>query len=326
MIMRSFKYIVLSLVGLLAFAGPATAQLLPDNEVQLVAYWEVGDKYYYQNESTKSLIQGTDTTVVEKSAALVSFEVLAQTDSTYRLRYDSSDYKHSDYIRMQTMEVIDKTVGPMPIDFETNEFGEPLAILPLEWGKISDAMVDACVDEVMLRLDSLRLDRDMVSEYLRSALNPDLIQHAAEDEISKLFQFHGHRFTIDEHYPYQAEFPNFFSAGGTILMNGEFWVSGKNTNEDVVEILVYQIADPENLKEAAVAYLRSLGLDVDSEEARKELTALAYNLEDYMLYRFHLGTGWLLNYVHVREVVAYNGDTPVRHDYQGNSYEIILED
>ena len=48
------KKVFLPLVGLLAGLLPAFAQMMPDSTVQVVAYWNVGDKYLYQVENIKS--------------------------------------------------------------------------------------------------------------------------------------------------------------------------------------------------------------------------------------------------------------------------------
>jgi len=47
------------LILLSLFAGviPAFSQIMPDNSVQVVAYWNLGDKYDYQIENTKYRIE-----------------------------------------------------------------------------------------------------------------------------------------------------------------------------------------------------------------------------------------------------------------------------
>ncbi|MBQ3846298.1 MAG: hypothetical protein II761_01920, partial [Bacteroidales bacterium] len=61
---RSLSLAVIAL-GTLLPSVSSHAQMPSDSLVQLVAYWELGDKFSYNTSTTKSQIVGKDTTVVE---------------------------------------------------------------------------------------------------------------------------------------------------------------------------------------------------------------------------------------------------------------------
>lgn len=319
------KYSISFLLVLLAMQSPVSAQMVSDSLVQLVSYWSVGDKYEFRNEQVKALINGNDTTVTEKSAALVTLEVIEETDSTYTVRYDSGDYQHSDYLRMKMVESIDKNIGPMPVDIITNQLGQPQTILPLSWETISDKVIDGCVAEVMERLDGASIDREQLEQWIRTLISPAVVQQSVEAEIVKLFQFHGRRYEIGTHYEYEIAISNMFDPSGDgIPVHGEFWVSRENTNEEMVEFCVYQRADPAILKDVAVEYLKSTGIDVDNDEAKRSLASISYELSDIMVYRYHLGTGWPLYIASFRDVLSFKDGELARHDYTEESFTILL--
>ena len=91
------KRLIPILAGLFAGIMPAFAQMLPDSTVQVVAYWELGDKQKYQVETAKYRIAQGDTTVVEKSAEIFEFEVVAADEEKgYRVKVTSLETQYSD--------------------------------------------------------------------------------------------------------------------------------------------------------------------------------------------------------------------------------------
>lgn len=327
---RLFSLLALGLVLLLP-SRSLSAQMLADSLVQLVAYWNVGDKYPYWEEHTKIQIAGTDTTVLEKSAELKTLEVLAADENSYRLRMSRTDYQHSDYLRMKTMESINKLIGP--IEFETSEMGELKWVLPIDWGRISDAMVQACVDEVLQKVDAPKPDRGTVMTLLHSLLSPATIKTAVTTELTDMFQFHGRQYKIGEKYPLQDEVPSLIpSLDQSIGISGSMWVDVVVDEEDeypdqeVLDVHVFQKADSESLTRMVIDSMRAMGLDVDSEEAQRELRGVSYQLRDAMIYRFHLETGWPLYHIHARNMYLIRDGEVVKQNRILDEWEILLEE
>ena len=75
------KRSILLLFSFFACLISASAQMMPDSTVQVIAYWEVGDKYNYQVEDSKYKVKnGTDTTDVERAAHLLTLEIVDATN------------------------------------------------------------------------------------------------------------------------------------------------------------------------------------------------------------------------------------------------------
>ena len=121
------------LVGLFAGILPASAQMLPDSTVQVVAYWALGDKQIYQAESAKYKIEQGDTTVVEKSASILEFKVVsADEEKGYRLQVTTLESQYSDPTQEAIDEAMLKLLGSDSFYFETGPHGDFLRVLPIE--------------------------------------------------------------------------------------------------------------------------------------------------------------------------------------------------
>lgn len=76
----------------------AAAQMMPDSTVQIVSYWQVGDKYAYTCErSSKEVDAQGDTTSRKYSMETMEFEVVGMTDETYQLKLSYKDSEYSDF-------------------------------------------------------------------------------------------------------------------------------------------------------------------------------------------------------------------------------------
>ena len=142
------------LIPLLAalFAGmiPAFAQMLPDSTVQVVAYWSLGDKQKYQLESVKYQIAQGDTTVVEKTAQILEFEVVAADEEKgYRMKVTTLETEYSDPTKEAVDEAMQEQLGSVAYYFETGPNGEFLRVLPVEGlEEKQEAVAQAVVEAV----------------------------------------------------------------------------------------------------------------------------------------------------------------------------------
>ena len=119
---RTLSLAIIAL-GTLLPSVSSHAQMPSDSLVQLVAYWELGDKFSYNTSTTKSQIVGKDTTVVEHETDITTYEVVAADDKMYRLRYTTSNESSNNPLYAPVYDVIHKLTALSPIEFETDELG-----------------------------------------------------------------------------------------------------------------------------------------------------------------------------------------------------------
>ena len=328
------KKTILLILGLFAGVISALAQMMPDSTYQIVAYWEVGDKYNYQVEQTKYKVKnGTDTTDVERSAHLLTLEIVDATDSTYRVRVKADNYQYSNQQKEARTEGLVQQYGNEPFEFETDEFGTFRRIL------ISDEQIEAVypvLDDIVDRTaNDQNMDavaRDAYRKMMRQMFTKEKVIGIYEEEITPLLIFHGKRLNHDTEVEYDTELPSALGDDVPIQMKGLIWVDQEWTDEYSIVIhsdldsgkegmLPYMNAFVENLKS-------SLGNGVN-EEAVKEMQSIIengeFNRTDSMVEEIHLDTGWPIYYEYEQRVILKNGDMS-QEQYQDKTVKLILED
>jgi len=298
------------LVGLFAGILPASAQMLPDSTVQVVAYWALGDKQIYQAESAKYKIEQGDTTVVEKSASILEFKVVsADEEKGYRLQVTTLESQYSDPTQEAIDEAMLKLLGSDSFYFETGPHGDFLRVLPIEGlEEQQEALVQAVWEAVKeKRPEAAQLN---MLPLIRQSLTPEALAQSAYAEISPLFMYHGNRFDVDEEFPIEDEIPALIG-GGTMKMAGSFWVDEELTDEYSVVLRMYKEADQEQLKPLIESILGSLLQTVaptpeQGEDVQSSIDEAFRNahmtLDDYLYEEIHLSTGWPIDWSFSRAV------------------------
>ena len=327
------KRLIPILAGLFAGILPAFAQMLPDSTVQVVAYWELGDKQIYQVENVKYKIEKGDTTVVEKSAQILEIKVVAADEEKgYRLKVTTMESQYSD----PTLEAIDeamlKVLGADAYYFETGPHGEFLRVLPPDgMEEQQEALVQAVWEAVKVKKpEAAQLN---MLPLIRQTLSPEAFTLAATGEISPLFMYHGSRFDIREEFPIQDEIPALIG-NGTMKMKGQFWVDEELTDDYSVVLRMYKEADQEQLKPVLESILGSLIQTIAPEPVQGEdiqaaleeaLQNAKMTMDDYIYEEIHLGSGWPIDWSFSRAT-----EVEIDGEHQGQLIEknvrIIVED
>ena len=329
---RSLSLAVIAL-GTLLPSVSSHAQMPSDSLVQLVAYWELGDKFSYNTSTTKSQIVGKDTTVVEYETDITTYEVVAADDKMYRLRYTTSNESSNNPLYAPVYDVIHKLTALSPIEFETNELGSFQRMLPLEWDKLTDDALEEFINGAVEKNDTLKEGKEMFSNMLRSLIQPSTFQMAYQSAFEGMLMFHGLEYKIGEEYSYQYESPNLFVPdGNTITMNCVYWIDEDNTDEDFLTIRSYQEADQDDFKETVITMLQnmigSIGEDFTENmrtEREKALDSMDVSITTDGVSRFHLGSGWPVYSYQIKEVLINLNGAEYRHELTENESEIILD-
>lgn len=326
---RSLSLAVIAL-GTLLPSVSSHAQMPSDSLVQLVAYWELGDKFSYNTSTTKSQIVGKDTTVVEYETDITTYEVVAADDKMYRLRYTTSNESSNNPLYAPVYDVIHKLTALSPIEFETDELGSFQRMLPLEWDKLTDAALEEFINGAVEKNDTLKEGKEMFSNMLRSLIQPSTFQMAYQSSIEETLKYHGLQYKIGEEYSYQYESPNLFVPdGNTITMNCVYWIDEDNTDEDFLTIRSYQEADQDDFKETVKTMLKnvigSAGEDLPEEELEKAIASMDVSITTNGVARFHLGSGWPIYYYQKKDVIILKDGVEEQHQLIENECEIILD-
>ena len=302
------------LIPLLAalFAGmiPAFAQMLPDSTVQVVAYWSLGDKQKYQLESVKYQIAQGDTTVVEKTAQILEFEVVASDEEKgYRMKVTTLETEYSDPTKEAVDEAMQEQLGSVAYYFETGPNGEFLRVLPVEGLEEKQEAVAQAVVEAVKKKNPAAAQLNLLP-LVRQAVSPEAVVLTVTGELAPLFMYHGNRFDMDEEFPIEDEIPAVIGSG-TMKMAGTFWVDEDMTDDFSVVLRMYKAADPEQMKpflgsilDNLVQSMASTPEDADEAQAavNEALQTARMSVEDFLYEEIHLGTGWPIDWSFSREV------------------------
>ena len=302
------------LIPLLAalFAGmiPAFAQMLPDSTVQVVAYWSLGDKQKYQLESVKYQIAQGDTTVVEKTAQILEFEVVAADEEKgYRMKVTTLETEYSDPTKEAVDEAMQEQLGSVAYYFETGPNGEFLRVLPVEGLEEKQEAVAQAVVEAVKKKNPAAAQLNLLP-LVRQAVSPEAVVLTVTGELAPLFMYHGNRFDMDEEFPIEDEIPAVIGSW-TMKMAGTFWVDEDMTDDYSVVLRMYKAADPEQMKpflgsilDNLVQSMASTPEDADEAQAavNEALQTARMSVEDFLYEEIHLGTGWPIDWSFSREV------------------------
>ena len=322
------KRTVLSVMSFLcAFCVSCFAQMMPDSTVQVVAYWSLGDKYSYQVEGEKGVISGADTTITEKSAEILTLEVVDETDSTYTLRVSYDDFQHSDYARMAANEAIEKIYGKTWFNVVTDTYGSFLRLeLPESYQQAGAGIVSETVSSIAKKNGLNREARRKVESLMESLLAPDAFAMAAVGEIAPLLFFHGGRYDLSEEIEYVEDMNLLFGDGGTIKANGRAWVDEDYTDEESVVMRIYRTPDRDSFRPYFMSLLSSIIQAIAPGVTGTDETYSLYDMdmEDYIVEEIHLGSGWPLYYEQTRYVEVWHGDEMISEQYDSRTVDIIL--
>ena len=117
-------YALLPILAALVVPGKASAQMMPDSTVQIIAYWEVGDQVDYTSLKREYDIDAEgNETQKSSSSETVHFEVVAATDTSYTLKVTYDDIFD---IRTSEFSLTDEELASLPNPaylIRTDEFG-----------------------------------------------------------------------------------------------------------------------------------------------------------------------------------------------------------
>ena len=322
------KRILLIVLFLGAFFGSCFAQMMPDSTVQVIAYWSLGDKYNYQVEEEKGFISGTDTTIVEKSAEILTLEVVDETDSTYTLKVSYDDFQHSDYARMAANEAIEKVYGKTWFNVVTDMNGSFLSIeVPDYFSQAGSTAISEAVNTIAAEKGLSKEERQMAEAVMNAMIKPEAFTAVAIGEIAPLLFFHGARFDLAGEYEYEEDMTSVFGDRASIKAYSSLWVDEDYTDEESVVMRIYREADEDAMRSYIVDLLGTVIQasvpEEDMQDVEEFYDQSSITVEDYIIEEIHLGSGWPLYYRQTRYIDMQVQEN-LSEQFTRRSVEIIL--
>ena len=316
---------LIALLCILLAAPTLSAQMMPDSTVQVVAYWEVGDRMDYTLlERQYTFDAEHNETQISSSSQTLRFEVVDATDSTYTLALrqdeilsigDNIEYTEKEKAALKT---------DTPLLFKTTHLGVLLGIENLderleEFRQMLPIYTDAAWRNLTpdQRKNTTRKDLENLLGGLLGT--EEALSKSFLDDVTPLFFFHGTRLDTTQVYSYEQDIPGILG-DVTITLPTEFRVDPELSDDYSVVIRMETEGDEEQLLPFLrdfyfTIYKQATGAtDADYEsfkigydEGIKKNPVKAF-IGQYITEEIHLGSGWPVQWVFDRYVELSQGE------------------
>ena len=290
----------------------ALAQWMPDSTVQVVAYWDKGDKAVYQVHGSVKQVFGDGTEkLISEDFEKHSLEVIDQTDSAYVVRMKICDTQLSSVTDPLESELRNELQEEMTFDFLTTELGRPLEFMNLfDESERLQKRLQQVTDSFFARHRRLKKDEkqrlEAAAEGIRAfTASLESFKKLGEDAFLPLLYWHGSRLDTTQIYTIDSSVENLF--GTTVPAKRDIWVDAESSDSSVVVIRGYTKLEHNELMPLLEKFMldnirSSTADDSEYDEAVNEWfdsvseKHLALSLERYDIWAVHLGTGWTVVY------------------------------
>ena len=301
-------------------AAAAYAQAPQDSTVNIIARWNAGEKYAYEYSQKEIKIVNGDTTEVSYTNAIHIYEILEETETSYKVSVSYKDEYSSDPVNNLLSDLLTERYGDPKVIFTTNQYGTLQSIDNIQ--ELSDQIVSIIDDMVNILInvnEETPMEQvDMLKEQMKTMFsNHDTIMQIFAEDIGRVLYFHGCGMKLDQEYTGQIQVPSIypgvdqlFPADVTIWADSEFTDEYSTvcrsyttvSNEEFKNVIGKTVIN--NLKiQAAAAGLSEEDLQAALLEVEKTVQSLECNMEEYSTAEIHNVTGWPLNVWYDKDAV-----------------------
>ena len=322
-------YALLPLLAALVVPGTLSAQMMPDSTVQIVAYWEVGDKIDYVRIEEQYEIKGEEETLTSSSSESFYIEVVAATDSTYTLEIDSRGGFSSSLLGFteKEKESLSKLFSS-PLRIRTSQYGTFEEFEnPDEFLESFKKIIPVITDLTWRKYTPEQqkgIDKKALENYFQETLcSPYTITTLCQQYIAPFF-YHGARLDTTRTYSLQNTF-NGLVGNASVTLETLFKVDSELTDDYSAVIRQETVANDDEIlplaKEYTLSLIQSFSEDsgLSREEFEKSLQEHPFRMgfEEYTVVEIELETGWPIAWIFDRYVTAeQNGESSGKHIYR----------
>ena len=311
-------YALLPILAALVVPGKASAQMMPDSTVQIIAYWEVGDQVDYTSLKREYDIDAEgNETQKSSSSETVHFEVVATTDTSYTLKVTYDDIFD---IRTSEFSLTDEELASLPNPaylIRTDEFGTFQGIENMEELTAAFQSAAPIISKAFER--SIGSDgKEVIDILVQEMTSPDVITRAVISDIAPLLYFHGARIDTTAIYTIEEPVQGLLgTSSGTCTMPGSFWVYSELTDEYSAVIRKELHADKEqmgpimkSILQPTLETIASAFADENEEDIEQAIDSYfdemaqhaTFDFEESSVTEIHLDSGWPITWLFDRYV------------------------
>ncbi|MBX2992313.1 MAG: hypothetical protein KF749_14275 [Bacteroidetes bacterium] len=295
--MRTGSAIILA--SLLTLTGHAQINRA-DSTVQVIGYWNRGDKETYSITEQTFRIQSGDTTSRDQSSYDVEITVADSTASSYTIEWLYKNFSVEG--NNQLLKKLASASENMKVVIRTDEFGGFLEVA--NWQEVRDFM-HRSVQLITSDLPPVPNGGELIANMVAMFSSKEAIESAAIKEIQQFYTFHGGRYKLDLEYSGKTQLPNIF---GGEPFDAEMTVLLEEIDEEYEEAIlrVWMTVDSDQATNASYEFLKKAaetsGLTPPTRESIPPVS-----IEDRTATQIHGPSGWVLYSISTREITAEGG-------------------
>ncbi|MBE6225205.1 MAG: hypothetical protein E7122_08330 [Bacteroidales bacterium] len=317
------KRFLLIIAMVLAYL-PAFSQInLKDSTVQVVAYWQKGEKYFYDTKSYELLIENGDTSTLYEINGRFSIEVIDSTANSYKLKYKQENMpdlkslsEGKDTVTQMVFNVMEKYMDRIniPVVFITDEYGtfqdvEGIDALQKEMYSIVASMVKDFEMEFNSKFlgDITEEEKKQTMAVIEELYNGFILEQYKDrqgiyknfKEIINLLTFHGTKLNLNKEYISSSKEVLPIYGDSEIDIKETFYVYEYNPETSWIYIDYFKKYNPEQLNELAFNMAQQIASNVEKKAGKlpegseiKKEDIPEFTIDCYTGVQVHTNTGW----------------------------------
>jgi hypothetical protein len=301
------KFTVFILLSL--FIMPLFAQInMADSSVQVISYWDKGEKQNYAITLEKIKIKGEDTTSKELISYDVEVSVTGATKNSYTVQWDYKNFKTND--KNEFTQELSKINKNMQVIYKTDEMGGFIEVV--NWKEIK-AYNQKAVAVLKKKFGTAPEIEKMLKQIENTFSSKEAIEAASIKDIQQFHSFHGGKYKLHEEISDKIKVPNVLT---NIPFDADYslYLDEINETDNNYILRSSQVVDSTQLMDATFQFLGNLAKSMNIKAPTKEdIKGLSNEIQ--LASRIH-GSGWVVYSVQT---------TTVNSDNQSNIEERIIE-
>lgn len=301
------KFTLFSLLNLCIM--PLFAQInMADSTVQVVSYWDKGEKQNYTITLEKIKLKGEDTTSKELISYDVEVSVTGATKNSYTVQWDYKNFKTND--KNELTQELSKINKNMQVIYKTDEMGGFIEVI--NWKEIR-AYNQKAIAVLRKKIGTAPEIEKMLKQIENSFSTKEAIEAASIKDIQQFHSFHGGKYKLHEEISDKIKVPNVLT---NIPFDADYslYLDEINETDNNYIIRSSQVVDSTQLMDATFQFLSNLAKSMNIKAPKKEdIKGLSNDIQ--LASRIH-GTGWVVYSIQT---------TTVNSDNQSNIEERIIE-
>ncbi len=293
------KYSIVFLFMLAAWGAKAQMNF-QDSSVQVISYWDVGEKHTYTVHLQKLKYIGSDTSVNETVRYEVELSVVDSTEHSYMTRWHYKNFESDS--KNQIDKLLASATAGLTLNIQTDEFG---AFQSLEnWEEVRDHMAQF--------FDALRRNVDVPTEreYLLQQLQRQYItksdmEAAGIREVLQFHSFHGGGFILNDLVSGTIQIANLYDNNAPFDTEASVILEAMDAENNSYTLRSLEVVNSEQLTNATYNYLNSLAESLGQEIIEREAYIELKNTLE-LVSEIH-NSGWVLESVQWKEIVMDGG-------------------